>query len=60
MTRESSKKAAETMLARDPDHFKKIGKSGNTKRKVRFSYYRLLKETDPEKLKEISKRGGLK
>lgn len=52
-TPEGSKKARATLLAKDPDYFKKLGKLGG-KAKVPKGFAKM----DKDRLSEVSSRGG--
>lgn len=52
-TPEGSKKARATLLAKDPDYFRKLGRAGG-KAKVPKGFAKM----DKDRLSEVSSRGG--
>jgi hypothetical protein len=57
---EGGKKFAERMKEIDPDYFKKLGKLGSKSVKTPYHHFSYLKETDPEKLREMVRQIGKK
>lgn len=53
-SKEGSKKAKATLLAKDPDYFKKLGALGG-KAKVKKGFAKM----SPERLREVSSTGGI-
>lgn len=49
-------KAVKTLLEKDPDHFKKAGRAGGSKKVPKG--FAIMKEKNPERLKEISQKGA--
>jgi len=57
-TKEGARKAVAKILARDPDHFKKLGRIGGKTPKTAPAGFAYVRDTDPEKFREISAKGG--
>lgn len=55
-SKSASKKAAKTMLKRDPDFYRRIGAMGG-KKSTKGGFYTMSRE-EPYRFKEISSKGG--
>lgn len=53
-------KARDTILARDPDYYRRIGKLGGSATSDRPRGFAYLAGVDPAKLSEVSAKGGSK
>ena len=60
-SKEQGKKAAATLKAKDPLYYVKLGhRSQQDPNRNRYSWFRNMAENDPDRLKEVSSRGGKK
>lgn len=57
---EAAKERARKQMESDPDHFKRLGKVGQSKIKKPYYHFKELKNNDPQELEKISYRGGRK
>lgn len=57
---EAAKERARKQIASDPDHFKRLGKVGQSKVKKPYYHFKELKNNNPQELEKISYRGGKK